>query len=288
MHQRVRVGKDPLRSERQEHRRGQRLRERPEPLRVGSGATLEAGDQDWTRRIREQSRGLVERARVRGRQRRGPARGRRRNGGSPGHLGRHVEVHRPPRLVHRELGRVGGPVRRRSGVHGEARLAPVHAPRMAVGHEDHRGPIEGGARDAGGRRGDAGTGRGEGRARRAHEVARHRRHDARRGLVVRQHDGQPPPPRRLDERELRAMARHAEDPWRPGTLEAVDDHVGDGRTHAARNGRDFTSSRDSRRPAASGRAPTLNWPRSWRTTSAGIPRRGRRTRCRRARPRPPR
>src|SRR2546426_3683105 len=43
--------------------RWQRLRERPQPLRVGGGATLEAGDQDRVRRIREQSCGLVERAR---------------------------------------------------------------------------------------------------------------------------------------------------------------------------------------------------------------------------------
>src|SRR2546425_838163 len=138
-------------------------------------------------------------------------------------------MYRPPRLLHRELRGGGGPARRRRRVQGEARLAPVHALRMAIGHEDHRGAIEGGTRDAGRRRGDAGTWRGEGHARRAHEVACHRRHDARRGLVVRQHDGQPTPPRRLDEGELRATARHAEDPRRPGTLEAVDDHVGDGR-----------------------------------------------------------
>ena len=74
----------------------------------------------------------------------------------------------------------------------------------------------------------AGAERGEHRAGRSRELAGDRGHDARRALVVAKHERQLGRPRRLEDLQIGAAAGHAEDSRYTGSVQPVDEDVGDG------------------------------------------------------------
>src|SRR5262249_58545251 len=99
--------------------------------------------------------------------------------------------------------------------------------RVTVGQVDQRAPVEEGVGEAGGAGAHAGAERGEHGAGRSRELSGDRGHDARRTLLVAEHEGQLGGPRRLEDLQIGAATRYAEDSRYTGSAQPVDEDVGD-------------------------------------------------------------
>ena len=209
-------------------------------------------------------------------------------------------MHGSARLREREPRGVRNPMTRRFGGQRQARLddGPEMRPvierlmrgeaerglRVPIAQIDHRRPVEpriGQARGAGRHARPQGR---ERRARSPRQLAGDRGHDARRPFLVAEHEGQPLHARRLDQLEVRASARHAEDARHPGVAQPLHDELRDGGHQMRARGRALTRPPGAPARDACGRAPCADWPRSSRTRAAGSPRHAPRRPCPRASP----
>jgi hypothetical protein len=153
-------------------------------------------------------------------------------------------MHGPAGLRQGELNGVGDPVARRiradddaalhegrqhgGVVEGLVRGIVEGCPRVTVGQVDQRAPVEEGMGEAGRAGAHAGTEGGEHGAGRSRELAGDRGHDARRALLVAEHEGQVGRARGLEELQIGAAAGHTEDSRHAGPTQAVNEDVGDG------------------------------------------------------------
>ena len=133
---------------------------------------------------------------------------------------------RTARLGHREPGGVSDPVRGRLRLHPERFLAPGHGRRMAARDQDDGRPAQHSER----RRRDGRLLSDHHGAGCVDEVAGDRGDRAGTSLARGEHHGQPGRARRVEDREVGALARDADDTRCPGASQAVDDDVGGGGT----------------------------------------------------------
>ena len=247
--QRMRVGDRALGLVGRQHRRGQRLAERAQPLGVG-GAAAQPRDDERPLGDPDHLGGALDEGIVGRRQRRRRHRGGHRHRRRAGHVRGEVQVHGPARLRERELYRVGHPVARRVRRHRHAALhdgpqvrgvieilmrgVGEHARRVAIADVEQRRAVELRVGQAGGARGDAGTERGEDGPRPAGELAGHRGHDGRGPLLVAEDEGQATGARGLEDFQIGSTARHAEEARDLGPEQPLDDQLGDGGHRANR------------------------------------------------------
>ena len=107
---------------------------------------------------------------------------------------------------------------------------------MPVGEEEHGRPIEERVGEPAGAGRDAWAERGERGARATGQLARHGRHDTGRRLLVAEDEGQPLSLRRLQQIEVGATTRDAEETRHAGSAQGLDHTIGDG-GHQRRAGR---------------------------------------------------